>query len=303
MGLTRFSRLPNPIAFPGYILGPNGGRVFYVDSGGIRDGFNDDIASLLSPTLEAAMAQCRANRGDTICVLPQHTQSVTATPTFVAGVRIVGVGNGDERPTFNWTTAASQWAVAVANVSIENCVLNLAATAATATTKAIAITGASTTLAGNRIIMSAGAAQQATIGIEIGTGADQTTLIGNDVFGTSDGAVVDAIKIVAAVKKTRILSNVVDVGMSATTKGLVSMTVAPVNVVIDSNYLANSITSSTKALVGITAATGYVANNMLFITNATGGATAIGTLGSLGFIENYGCATNGSGLLTPAAGS
>lgn len=303
MPTTRISRLPNPMAFPGYVLGPNGGRVFYVDSGGIRDGYEDDIAAALYPSLGAAMNGCRANRGDTIFVMPQHAENVTTTPTFVAGVRIIGGGGGDERPTFTWTATTSQWAINVANVSIENCILNLAGTAATATVKAILITGARSVLLGNRIILGASSTQQATIGIEYGTGGDRGHFEENNMISTSDSAVVSNIKIVAALDRLNFFRNIMTVGMSATTNGLISMTVAPTNIYIGFNSISNTITSSTKALVGITAATGAVEENRLYIAAATGGATAIGTPGSMGFNENYGCATNGSGLLTPAAGS
>lgn len=292
MGTTRFSRLPNPIEIPAYVVSPIGGQVFYVDSGGIRDGYEDDIAAKMNATLGAALLQCRANRGDVIICMPQHAENVTTTPTFVAGVRIIGKGNGDERPTFSWTASTSNWALNVANVSIENCVLNLAATAATSVTKAITVTAASNTFLGNRIIMAAaGGAQLATIGIEIGTAADQFSFIGNDVFGPADGAVVDAIKVVAAVKKSRFLSNIMDLGMSATTKGVITfVTAAAVNTVIAGNILSNTITNSTKCLVGMTAVTGEVEYNSGYITNATGGATAFGTLGNWQLTENYGSA-------------
>src|SRR5215510_12828789 len=93
--VNRTSRFPTPTAFPGYILAPNGGQVFYVDSGGIRDEYTADIASMLFPTLASALNACRANRGDTVIVMPQHTENIATTSiTFVAGVRIVGVGNG-----------------------------------------------------------------------------------------------------------------------------------------------------------------------------------------------------------------
>lgn len=302
MAITRFSRLPTKIAFPGYIVAPNGGLVIYLCSLGIQDNTQDDIASVLYTTLAAALNVCRANRGDVIITLPGHVENVTTTPTFKAGVTVLGIGNGDERPTFTWTTAASQWAVTVNNVRFENCVLNLAGTAATATTKAIVATGTSFQLVSNRIIMGASSTQQATIGIEYGTGADNALFDSNDVFATSDSAVVSCLKIVAAIKKFRMVDNIMEVGMSATTAGLVSMTTAPVDVLIARNSISNTITNSTKAFVGIAAATGQVNDNRLFITNATGGATAIGTPGSMGFDENYGCATNGSGLLTPAAG-
>lgn len=303
MGTTRYSRLPNPIAFPGYILSPNGGFTHYVCSLGVQDGTQDDIASKLYTTLGAALAACRANRGDCIIVLPGHTESVTTTPTFVAGVSILGIGNGDERPTFNWTATTSQWAITVANVSIENCVLNLAATAATVTTKAITITGARAVFTKNRIIGGASSTQLATIMIELATGADRARFIENQIFSTTDSANVNCFKLTNAVDQCWWVDNVISVGMSTTAGSVITMTTAPTNVYIARNMLTNSIASSSKALVGITAATGQVEDNKLYILAASGGATAIGTAGSMGFAQNFGCATNGSALLTPAAGS
>src|SRR6185437_9518845 len=121
--INRTSSFKNPFAIPPWIVSPNGGDVVYVCSLGVQNGIQDDIASKLYLTLGAAMNVCQANQGWTIVVLPGHVETVTTTPTFVAGVTIVGIGNGDERPTFNWTATTSQWAINVANVKIINCIL------------------------------------------------------------------------------------------------------------------------------------------------------------------------------------
>lgn len=303
MSITRYSRLPAPIAFPGYFLGPNGGRPFYVDSGGVRDGYNDDIASQLYTSLGAALAGCRANRGDTIFVMPQHAENVTTTPTFIAGVRIIGIGNGDERPTFTWTATTSQWAVTAANVSFENLILNFSGTAATVTAKAFTTSAAKTRFLDCQVNIGASSTQLATIGFEFTTGADRGTFDGCYILSAATAANTNCIKLTNAVDSMVIINNVISVGMAATTSSVITMTAAPTNILIKGNELTNSIASSTKALVGITAATGSVSYNDLYIQAATGGATAIGTLGSLGFCQNFGSAGNGSGLLTPAAGS
>lgn len=301
--MTRYGRLATPISFPGYVMSPNGGQVFYVDSGGVRDETDANIAKQLFTTLGGALAACRANRGDQIIVLPQHAENVTTTPTFVAGVRITGIGNGDERPTFSWTATTSQWAITVANVWIENCILNMAATAATTVTKAFTTSGARTVLANNRILCGVGASQLVTTAMEFTTGADRGYFVSNDVFSNAASANTDIIKLTNAVDRFTMMDNVMTCGMTSATSSLVTMTTAPTNIYIGFNSFSNTITSSTKALVGISAATGVVEYNNLYLTNASGGATAIGTLGSMGFIQNFGCATNGSGLLTPAAGT
>src|SRR5690349_13927214 len=112
MPVSRNGRV-TPLTIPGYSIGVNGGLIFYVDSGGARDGYQDGVSSNLFTSLAGALGACRANRGDTIVVMPQHAENVTTTPTFVAGVTIVGMGNGDERGTFSWTAASSQWSIGV----------------------------------------------------------------------------------------------------------------------------------------------------------------------------------------------
>jgi hypothetical protein len=288
---------------------PEGGltRYVYQDVNGNGIGSLDQlpsgIADICDNTLATALTKCRANRGDKIIVLPGHVESVTATShTWVAGVRVLCRGTADERPTFNWTVAGSIWTINVANVYIENAILNMAATAATTVTKAMTVTGAGLRMVGNKITLGASATQLATTGIELATGADRAWFMANDIFSTANAANTDVIKLTNAVDHVWITDNSIDCGMTGATSSLVTMTTAPTNIFIANNSMRNSITSSTKALVGISAATGRLEWNMYYITNATGGATAAGTFGNLGNNQNFGCATNGSGLLCPAAG-
>lgn len=283
MANTRISRLANPLAFPGYIVAPNGGQVWYLGTG-VSDGFNDDIMSHLNTSLTQAMSQCRANRGDVIVALPGYTESVgvsTAT-TFVAGVTIVGIGVDAERPTFNWTAAASAWAVSVANVKFINCVFNLAATASTATTKAITCSAAGLTFEQCKLIAgAAGGSQQATIGVELTTGANDFALLGCEVYAPADAAVPTLFKLTNAVDNAQFLGNYIDVGMSTTGGTLITFTTAPTNIKIggrsgeyQGNYLRNSLASSTKVLVTVASTTGEIDNNIAAIEAATGAGSA-----------------------------
>lgn len=298
MGVNRTSSFKNPFAIPPWIVGPNGGDVIYVCSLGVQNGIQDDIASRLYLTLGAAMNVCQPNQGWTIVVLPGHVESVTTTPTFVAGVTIVGIGNGEERPTFNWTTAASQWSIGVNNVKIINCVLNFAATASTTTTKAITIAGTSCRISGCRIIMATSSTQLATVGVELTTGADKFVFgADNDseegfniVYSPSTAAVTSPIKLTNAVDNVIINNNIFNNGLGTTGGSNITMTTAPTNITIKYNDFYNTIASSTTALVGVASATGSVAFNNVYIQAATGGATAIGTLGNLQLTQNFGCA-------------
>lgn len=78
-------------------------------------------------TIEAALGDCKANAGDTILVLPGHTETVSSAAAIdvdVAGVNIVGLGTGGDRPTFTIDSATgASFKVSSANATIENIVL------------------------------------------------------------------------------------------------------------------------------------------------------------------------------------
>jgi hypothetical protein len=109
------------------------GRVFMVRGDGTNVTQYDDQYSLQSPdqtrrlypSVASALALCVASRGDTILVLPNHTENLgaatTSSWTFKAGVRIVGLGQGSAIPTFTMTTATSKLNLNAVNVSISGC--------------------------------------------------------------------------------------------------------------------------------------------------------------------------------------
>ncbi len=76
-------------------------------------------------TLEYALSKCKANTGDVIFIKPGHAESIasaTALNFDVAGVAIIGLGIGSNRPTFTFTTAnTATIPVTAANMSIQNC--------------------------------------------------------------------------------------------------------------------------------------------------------------------------------------
>jgi hypothetical protein len=117
------------------------GRKFYVSS---LTGKASNGGSKNSPvhTINAALDLCTASKGDYIYCLPGHTESVSAAGGIaldVAGVTIVGLGNGSLRPTITLAGAATaSITVTAANVTIDNfiCVANLDNVATCFTTSA-----------------------------------------------------------------------------------------------------------------------------------------------------------------------
>ncbi len=102
-------------------------KVFYVQSTHAAAGNtaksgedpNDPFASI-----DYAVGQCTASRGDIIVALPGHVETVTAASGLVfdiAGVTLIGVGKGSLRPQVNFTTAVgANCLVSAANCAFVN---------------------------------------------------------------------------------------------------------------------------------------------------------------------------------------
>lgn len=98
-------------------------QIFFVHDTGSSTVTGKDPRQPLS-TLESALGKCTANRGDIIYILPGHNETLTASLALsVAGVRIVGVGSGEDRPQFIVGDAAGEAInITAASVEIHNCI-------------------------------------------------------------------------------------------------------------------------------------------------------------------------------------
>ena len=123
-----FSNYPNGfangVAIRGMpILNSYGGNLFWVDSGA-GSNTNDGTHARPYSTLDYAVGKCTANNGDVIMVKAGHTETVTAAGGLdldVAGITIIGLGNGSDRPTVSFTTATgADMDVDAANITISN---------------------------------------------------------------------------------------------------------------------------------------------------------------------------------------
>jgi len=112
-----------------------GGKVFFVRAAAIsgRQAGQNTPSSGQTPavpfaTIDYAVGQCVAGRGDTIYVMPGHTESLssaTALALDVAGVTIIGLGYGLNRPIITLDTAATTTIqVTAANVTLKNLVFS-----------------------------------------------------------------------------------------------------------------------------------------------------------------------------------
>ena len=101
------------------------GTIFYVDSNTGSDGAGAGLTDT-SPlaSLDFAVSQCTANKGDIIILMPGHAESITADSGVdidVAGITIIGLGRGASRPTFTFTTAVTaDFKLAAASTVVAN---------------------------------------------------------------------------------------------------------------------------------------------------------------------------------------
>lgn len=109
----------------------NPGRVFWVSNAstlqtGDLGGSNGNPGTFQKPfsTIAYAVTRCVANRGDIIFVKPGHTEAVSAAGGLaiaIAGVTIVGLGTGSNRPKITLGTAnTATIAISADNVSFIN---------------------------------------------------------------------------------------------------------------------------------------------------------------------------------------
>lgn len=115
------------------ILQAQPGRIFWVSNNttlepGTTTGANGNPGTYERPlaTIDYAIGKCRANVGDMIIVKPGHAETVIAASGItadVAGVAIVGLGQGASRPTLTFGTATTASMVfSAANVTLQNIV-------------------------------------------------------------------------------------------------------------------------------------------------------------------------------------
>ena len=127
------------------------GRTFYVHSG---TGGATAVASGMSrhdpvATVEAATLLCRASVGDTIVCMRGHAETLDAADDVdldLAGLKLIGEGTGDDRPTFSINAdTAAMFVVAGAGCHVEN-ILFTGDAAVASTNMPILVTGAGCTL-------------------------------------------------------------------------------------------------------------------------------------------------------------
>lgn len=308
MGLTNF---PNGITSFGVpVMGGSGlipattGTYFFVSSDTGSDAHSGKSPAEAFGTIDYAIGKCTADKGDVIVVMPGHTETISAAGGItadVAGITIVGLGNGGLRPIITFSATASTFAISAANVTIKNIITTISIDEVVSMFN---ITGADCTLDGVdfRPYGALGATGQARQFAAI-TGARCTIQNCTHRQYTAAGAAQVWIT-TDATDGHKILNNDVMITANASTSShWIGSSAAPTEIEIVGNrvlFLGGTITG---VITLTTATTGLIAGNYLGSGTAVATATAIVADGAFVF-ENYWIDdAAASAILAPAAGT
>lgn len=232
------------------------GEMFVPDNEGVARKF---------PTITSALVACVANRGDVIMVAPGYTETISTAGWLtvnVAGVSIIGLGNGDLRPTFtlNGVVGASI-NVTAANVTIENIIVTAGLDAITAM---VNVTGANVAFRSCEINTNSGTVG-AVLGILTGATATKFTVDGCRFLGaaTNSGTTTTA-QIQHEVGADYMIVNSYFTGKM--TQAILNATTV-LRGIIGNNRLV--VATGTKAIAMAAASTPFITNNRINVPSGT----------------------------------
>lgn len=246
-------------------------KLFVVSSTQVRKdqisnifGVDPDGVSRFFTTISAALAACTANAGDVILVLPGYTETRTAAlDVNVAGVSIIGMGKGSNRPTITGNFAGDAVTISAANCLIEN--FAFAAPLTDAQTSAINVdaTGDYATIRGCSFIGSVATENIVDI-ITIVAGANGVTIENNTMYNITV-AVNSGINIEGAVSDLTIRGN--RMVLEVVAGGIIDGGAAT-NLYLEDNTIVVTGTSK-SAIVLDSNPTGFAVRNFCKGTNTT----------------------------------
>lgn len=266
--------LPLNVAHPGNIFFVNNSSVF--PDKGIA-GSNGNDGSYLKPfaSIDYAVGRCVASRGDIIMVMPGHVETVSTAAGLaldVAGVAVIGLGNGALRAKVNLTATTATVAISAASCTMHNILFT---GGIDAVASAIVVSASDVTLSRCELRDVTG---QMTVGVLTTAAADRLLLSEFVYRGDSAAGGQNAISIVGGdhieIKDFSIDGNfsgaAIDVATTATT-----------NISIHDGYIWTKNSADLCIKDTITASTGRIGPNLNFmltdnaanITEAVTGAT------------------------------
>lgn len=281
------------------------GKVLWVDSATGSNG-NKGTHDRPFATIDYAVGLCTANKGDIILVREAHAETIVGVGGIaldVAGISVIGLGKGNQRPKITMTPTAATGSITIsaAGVTVQNLIISAnyadIATCFNVTAKDANIINIEfVDTATNMNFLSPISATGAT------TTADGLTVIGCRWF-TPDAAATSFVNITDNVDRLTLADNfVVAKAGTATPFVLSAGSKVVTNALITRNTLQNGNTANDVFIDnGGAANTGIVSYNLVGNLDVTGAQT-FGAATGLQFFENYTTSTSTeAGALAQAA--
>lgn len=275
------------------------GARFFVHSGLGSDtsayGTNPDAPCA---TIDYAIGRCAASKNDTIYAMPGHAETISSAGAIaadVAGISIIGLGNGANRPTITWGNTAATIAISAANVTIKNIVTKCSVDEVVSMFN---VTGANCTLDGVDFVETT--SMQAIQWLLTTAAADFLTI--KNCFHQQLNAAASAQKWIQLVGTdcTRILGNTFFiVGNASTSSHLISGSTAVVYCEIARNNCLFIGATIDKVINLVTGSTGLIADNRIGSGTNVATAAAITGDGCFMFENRWADTAATSGLLAP----
>jgi hypothetical protein len=280
------------------ILNSHSGNVFWVDSGSGSNGNSGKDFLRPFADVDYAVGRCTANNGDIIFVMAGHTEALDGADGVdvdVAGVAIIGLGQGVDSPEFTYDATADEFVIGAANVVINNLRFVAGISAITM--------GISVEAGGDNVTISdcvfpepATSTFEFLDAIDLASGADSVTIIGNTYYNADATGAAHFIEAGNGVNNDlKIVDNLIHGEFSVSA---IWSDTADLETLIKDNIITN-MTTGQHCIEFTAAATGMCIGNKMF----TDGATTTLDPGSMKCFDNdVVTAVDTSGTLVPVPG-
>ena len=276
-------------------------NVWYVHSGTGADTNDGKRADYPFATIDAAIGAATANQGDVILVMPGHAEDIADATTFqvdVAGLTIIGLGHGRNRPTFTFTNTAGSIEIDSDNTVISNLVFISSITAVVVGMNVDAdyctIDGCEWNYdeTGDDFILA--------MDIDAVTG----TIVQNCYVRAEEAAGATAAIRLDAAPDTIIRNNRFIGRYTQTISGTTGSAAASTGIQLLNNLLENVLTSSGLVVDMHDSSTGLIAGNFLASGDSTTAVAGLLDPGNCKCFENYVCnAADETGGIVPGTAS
>lgn len=276
------------------------GNIYFVYSGAASGG-NGLSPGYEKQTIAAAIALCTANNDDWVIVMPGHTESIGASGALwnIAGVTIIGLGNGGNRPTVTWHTTDAVVTINAANITIRNIVTKVDIDEVVSM---FLVSGADVTF--DTVDFQETTSCQAIQWLKAMSGATRLKITNcTHRQATAAASAQKWIELVGVANASITNNSFMLTGNANTASHLISGSTAVSYIEIANNRLMWLGGTITKIVNLVTTSTGFICDNRLASGTAVSTATAL-TGDACFFSQNFWLDnSSGSALLAPAVGT